>query len=68
MVLEEFHDSDRHVDVGMGDPPCDVYDTMSDETVGSQPLELGGWMRIGHHRGPDIVLEPVHGQERLLQP
>ena len=68
IVLEEFRGSDRHVSISMGDPPCDVHNTIPGETVGSQPLELGGWVRIGPHRGPDIVLEPVHGQESLLQP
>jgi len=52
----------------MGGSPCDVNGAVSGKAVGSQPLELRGWMRIRPDRTPDVVLEPIHVQERLFQP
>ena len=48
--------------------PCNVNGAVSGKAIGSQPLKLRGRVRIGPDRCPDVVLEPVHGQERLLQP
>lgn len=52
----------------MNNSPRDVNGAVSGKAVGSQPLEPRGWVRIGPNRSPDVVLEPVHGQESLLQP
>ena len=48
--------------------PCDVNSAVSGKAAGSQPLGLGGWVRIGPDRSPGVVLESVHGQERLFKP
>ena len=54
--------------VRVDNSPCGVDGAVSGNTVGSQPVELCGWVRIGPDSSPDVVLEHVNGHERLLQP
>jgi len=48
--------------------PGSVNGAVSGRAVGPQPFERRGWVRIGADSGPLVVLEHVHGHERLLQP
>jgi len=70
IVLDESHNLHilRLGRIRMNNSPRDVNGAVSGKAVGSQPLEPRGWVRIGPNRSPDVALEPVHGQERLLQP
>lgn len=52
----------------MNSLPGDVDGAVPGEVVGSQPPKLRGWVRIGSDGSPGVVLEQVHGEERVLQP
>jgi len=54
--------------VGIDNSPSSVNGTGSGRTVGPRPFERRGWVRIGPNSSPGVVLEDVHGHERLLQP